>query len=73
MLLVSEEHYDQANTDIVFPLMRELAGDQPQHSIERATESFDLHGLVIPGGNSSRRPRAGVSGNDPAIPFLGTV
>ena len=25
----SKEHYDRANTDIVFPLMRELAGDQP--------------------------------------------
>jgi hypothetical protein len=25
----SKEQYDRANTDIVFPLMRELAGDQP--------------------------------------------
>ena len=25
----SKEHYDRANTDIVFPLMWELAGDQP--------------------------------------------
>jgi hypothetical protein len=25
----SKEHYDRANTDIVFPLMRELAGDEP--------------------------------------------
>jgi hypothetical protein len=24
----SKEHYDRANTDIVFPLMRELAGDE---------------------------------------------
>ena len=47
----SKGHYDRANTDIVFPLMRELAGDQPSPSIEQATESFDVHGLVIPRGD----------------------
>lgn len=47
----SKEHYDRANTDIVFPLMRELAGDQPSPSIKQATEAFDVHGLVIPRGN----------------------
>jgi hypothetical protein len=47
----SKEHYDRANTDIVFPLMRELAGDQPPPSTEPAIETFDLHGLVIPSGN----------------------
>jgi hypothetical protein len=47
----SKEHYDRANTDIVFPLMRELAGDQPAPSIEQATEAFDVRGLVIPSGN----------------------
>ena len=47
----SKHHYDRANTDIVFPLMRELAGDQPPPSIEPATETFDIHGLVIPNGN----------------------
>ena len=47
----SKEHYDRANTDIVLPLMRELAGDQPLPSIEQATEIFDLHGLVVPGSN----------------------
>ena len=47
----SKEHYDRANTDIVFPLMRELAGDQPSPSIEQATEAFDVRGLVIPGSN----------------------
>ena len=47
----SKEHYDRANTDIVFPLMRELAGDLPSPSIEQATEAFDVHGLVIPRGN----------------------
>jgi hypothetical protein len=31
--------------------MRELAGDQPQPSIEPATEAFNVHGLVIPRGN----------------------
>jgi hypothetical protein len=30
----SKEHYDRANTDIVFPLMPELAGDQPLPSME---------------------------------------
>ena len=47
----SKEHYDRANTDVVFPLMRELAGDQPPPSIEPATEAFDVRGLVIPSGN----------------------
>ena len=47
----SKEHYDRANTDIVFPLMRELAGDHPTPSIGQATEAFDVHGLVIPRGS----------------------
>jgi hypothetical protein len=47
----SKEDYDRANTDIVFPLMRELAGDQPAPAIEQATEAFDVHGLVIPRGD----------------------
>ena len=47
----SKEHYDRANTDILFPLMRELAGDQAPPSTEQATEPFDVHGLVIPSGN----------------------
>jgi len=42
----SKEHYDRANTDIVFPLMRELARDHPLPSIEQATETFDIRGLV---------------------------
>ena len=48
----SKEHYDRANTDIVFPLMRELMGDQPAPPIEQATEAFEVHGLVIPRGTS---------------------
>ena len=47
----SKEHYDRANTDIVFPLMRELAGNEPPPSTEPATETFDIHGLVIPSGH----------------------
>jgi hypothetical protein len=47
----SKEHYDRANTDIVIPLRRELARDQPPPSPEPATETFDVHGLVIPSGN----------------------
>ena len=47
----SKEHYDRANTDIVFPLMRELAGDRPLPPIEQATEAFEVRGLVIPGSN----------------------
>ena len=47
----SKDHYDRANTDIVFPLMRELAGDQPPPSTEPVTETFDVRGLEIPSGN----------------------
>ncbi len=47
----SKEHYDRAMSDIVFPLMQELAGDQPPPSTDPATETLDVHGLVIPSGN----------------------
>jgi len=48
----SKEQYDRANADVVFPLMRELAGDQPPPpSTELTTETFDVRGLVIPRGN----------------------
>jgi hypothetical protein len=47
----SKEQYDRAHTDIEVPLMRELAGDQLPPSTELATETFDVHGLVIPNGN----------------------
>ena len=47
----SKEHYDRANTDLVFPLMRELAGDQPPPSTKPATETFDVRGLEIRSGN----------------------
>jgi hypothetical protein len=47
----SKEHYDRANTDFVFPLMQELAGDEPPPSTEPATETFDVRGLEIPGGS----------------------
>ena len=47
----SKEHYDRANADIVIPLMRKLAGDQPASPIEQATETFEVHGLVIPRGD----------------------
>jgi hypothetical protein len=47
----SKEHFDRANADIVVPLIRELAGDQPLPSIEQAAEVFDVRGLVIPGSN----------------------
>jgi hypothetical protein len=47
----SKEHYDHANTDILFPLVGELAGDQPLPSIEQTAEPFDVRGIVIPGIN----------------------
>ena len=43
--------HDRANTDIVFPLMRELAGDQPPPSTEPARETFEVRCLTIPSGN----------------------
>ena len=47
----SKEHYDGANADIVVPLMRQLAGDQPAPQIEQSTKAFEVHGLVIPRGD----------------------
>ena len=47
----SKELYDGANADIVIPLMRKLAGEQPAPPIEQSTEAFEVHGLVIPRGD----------------------
>jgi hypothetical protein len=50
----SEEHYDRANSDIVLPVLRKLAGDRSLPSIEataeQTTEAFEVHGLVVPRG-----------------------
>jgi hypothetical protein len=37
--------------EIISPLMRELAGDQPAPPMEQVTEPFEVHGLVIPRGD----------------------
>ena len=47
----SKEDYNRANTEIIVPLMRELAGDRPAPSFEQATETFEVHGLVVPRGD----------------------
>jgi hypothetical protein len=47
----SEEHYDRANTNIVFPLMQELTGDQPPPATAPAIETFEVRGLTVPSGN----------------------
>jgi len=47
----SEEQYDRANVDIVFPLMRELMGDTPDPSMAPQTTVLDVRGLVIPRGD----------------------
>jgi hypothetical protein len=47
----SKDHFDRANAEIVFPLMRELAGERPAPPIEQTTEEFEVHGLVIPRGD----------------------
>jgi hypothetical protein len=44
----SKEHCDRAGAEIVFPLMRELAGGQAPE-VRQQTETFDVRGLVIPG------------------------
>lgn len=47
----SKEHYDRANAEIVFPLMEQMVGDQSAPPIEQVTETFEVHGLVIPRGD----------------------
>jgi hypothetical protein len=47
----SQEHCDRFNEDVVFPLMREPAGDQPAPAVEQAVTTFDVRGLVIPRGD----------------------
>ena len=46
----SKDQYDRAMAEIVSPLVRELAGDRPTPPMEQATETFEVHGLVIPRG-----------------------
>lgn len=45
----SEELCDRANRQVVFPLMRELAGDQPGPAVDQTVSTFEVRGLVIPG------------------------
>ena len=47
----SKDHYDRAMAEIISPLMRELAGDQPAPPMEQVTEPFEVHGLAIPRGD----------------------
>lgn len=47
----SEEQYDRANVEIVFPLMRELLGDAHDSSMVPQTTVLDVRGLVIPRGD----------------------
>jgi hypothetical protein len=47
----SKEQYDRSNTEVLFPLLRELGGDQPQPSIEQTIEAFDVRGIILPGSN----------------------
>lgn len=49
----SKEHYDRANTDIVFPVMRDLAGDRPLPPIAQSAEAFEVRGLVLPGSGTA--------------------
>jgi hypothetical protein len=46
----SKEHYDRANTDIVFPVMRERAGDRPS-PLNEAGNRNRRRARVIPSGN----------------------
>ena len=47
----SKQHYDRANTDILFPPMRG-AGWRSTSTLDRAdNEAFDVRGIVIPGSN----------------------
>jgi hypothetical protein len=48
----SKEHYDRANTDIVFPLMRELAGDQPRLRSSKQQKPSTSMGLSSPAATS---------------------
>ena len=41
-----------ANTDIVYPVMRQLSADQSLPSIEQATEDFEFMGLSSPTATS---------------------
>lgn len=47
----TEDHYDRANVNIVFPLMRELADDASDPSMVPQTTVLDVRGLVIPRGD----------------------
>ena len=46
----SKEHFDRANTDIVFPLARGWRATS-LYPDRAGAETFDVRGLVIPGAN----------------------
>ena len=48
----SKEHYDRANAEIVFPLMRKLAGGQPRPRSSKQPKPSRCTGLSFRGGTS---------------------
>lgn len=44
----SQEAFDRANREVLWPLSAEMFGDQPAGA-EPASEEFDVRGLVVPG------------------------
>ena len=43
----SQEQCDRANREVVFPVLRELAGGQAG-AVEQQTTTFEVRGLVLP-------------------------
>ena len=47
----SRAHFDRYNDEIVLPAVAELAAGQPGPAPQQAIEEFQVHGLVLAGGN----------------------
>lgn len=45
----SEDHFQQFNVDVVWPVMAELAGDSTAAPPAQTIEELDLHGLILTG------------------------
>ncbi len=47
----SRAHFDRYNNQVVLPTVADLSAGQPGPAPQQAIEEFQVHGLVIAGGN----------------------
>ena len=46
----SAEHFERHDADVVLPAMQRLSAGAPGPAPRQAVQTFEVHGLVVPGG-----------------------